>query len=92
MNTITLTKYVVGMGAILMLCSWPGYAEETDQVTTINKDQVKGRIEEAKGAAKETTGKVLDDKGMEIEGNVQKNLGKAQAGYGDLKKDIKDQQ
>ena len=39
---------------------------------------------------KEVTGKVLDDKGMEVEGNIQKNVGKAQAGYGDLKKDIKD--
>jgi uncharacterized protein YjbJ (UPF0337 family) len=26
---------------------------------------------------------------MEVEGHVQKNVGKTQAGYGDLKKDIK---
>ena len=41
----------------------------------MNKDQVKGKIEESKGAVKEITGKVLDDKGMEIEGNIQKNVG-----------------
>jgi uncharacterized protein YjbJ (UPF0337 family) len=27
---------------------------------------------------------------MEIEGNVQKNVGKVQKGFGDLKEDIKD--
>jgi uncharacterized protein YjbJ (UPF0337 family) len=32
---------------------------------------------------------ILDDKGMEIEGNVQKNVGKVQSGFGDLKEDIK---
>ncbi len=48
----------------------------------MNKDQVKGRVKEAAGV-------ILDDKGMEIEGNVQKNVGKVQAGFGDLKDDIK---
>jgi uncharacterized protein YjbJ (UPF0337 family) len=27
---------------------------------------------------------------MELEGNIQKNVGKVQAGIGDLKQDIKD--
>ena len=72
---------------ILTFCSFGAYAEEK---RNINKDQVEGRVEEAKGKVKEVTGKVLDDKGMEIKGNIQKNVGKAQAGYGDLKKDIKD--
>ena len=55
----------------------------------MNKDQIKGRVEEAKGKVKEVTGKVLDEKGMEVKGNVQKNVGKGQAGFGDLKEDIK---
>jgi uncharacterized protein YjbJ (UPF0337 family) len=79
------------LGTVLVLFSFGGYAQESDKITTINKDQVEGRIEEAKGAIKESTGKVIDDKGMEIEGNIQRNLGKAQAGYGDIKQDIKDQ-
>jgi uncharacterized protein YjbJ (UPF0337 family) len=48
----------------------------------MNKDQVKGRIEEA-------TGKVTGDKELEQEGKVQNIGGKVQAGYGDLKEDIK---
>ena len=56
----------------------------------MNKDQVKGRVEEAKGKAKELTGKVVGNKEMEVKGNVKKNIGKAQARVGDLKEDIKD--
>jgi uncharacterized protein YjbJ (UPF0337 family) len=56
----------------------------------MSKDQVKGRIEEAKGTVKEVVGKILDDKDLEVEGNVQKNVGKVQAGFGDLKVDVKD--
>jgi len=55
----------------------------------MNKDQVKGRVEEAKGKVKEVTGNVLNDDQMELEGNLQKNVGKVRAGFGDLKEDIK---
>ncbi|MGB4673835.1 MAG: CsbD family protein [Azovibrio sp.] len=54
----------------------------------MNKDQVKGRVEEAKGKAKEVSGVLLDDKKMEIEGNIQKNIGKGQSAWGDLKHEI----
>lgn len=37
----------------------------------MNKDQVKVRIEEVKGKAKEVTGKVVDDKTMEVEGKAR---------------------
>ena len=55
----------------------------------MNKDQVKGRIEEATGKVKEVAGKVTGDKELEQEGKVQNIGGKVQAGYGDLKEDIK---
>ena len=77
-------------GIVLTACPFGAYAAETQEAAPVplNKDQITGRVDEAKGAVKEVTGKVLDDKGMEIEGNVQKNVGKAQAGFGDLKRDI----
>jgi Uncharacterized protein conserved in bacteria len=75
---------------VLALCSLSAYAEDSKIEAPMNKDQVEGRVEETKGTVKEVTGKILDDKGMEIKGNVQKNLGKAQKGYGDLKQDIKE--
>jgi len=55
----------------------------------MNKDQTKGRIEEAKGKVKETAGKILNDEDLELEGIVQKNVGKVQGKFGDLKNDIK---
>ncbi len=56
----------------------------------MNKDQIKGRIEEVKGKAKEAAGVILDDKDMEAEGNIQKNIGKVQSGFSDLKEDVKE--
>ena len=56
----------------------------------MNKDQVKGRIEQAKGAVKETTGKVVGNKKLETEGQIDQATGKAQAIYGDIKEDVKD--
>jgi len=38
----------------------------------MKKDQIKGRVEEAKGKVKEVTGMILNDDEMELEGNVQK--------------------
>ncbi len=52
----------------------------------MKKDQIKGSVEEAK--VKETVGVILDDKAMEMEGNVQKNVGKVRNGFGNLKEDI----
>ncbi len=58
----------------------------------MNKDQIKGRVEEVKGKVKEVTGNILDDEELELEGNIQKNIGKAKAGFGDLKEDLKKNQ
>ncbi|MEP7084355.1 MAG: CsbD family protein [Betaproteobacteria bacterium] len=55
----------------------------------MNKDQIKGRVEEVKGKVKEVTGAITGDTGLEVEGKVQKNLGKGQAAYGDVKRDVK---
>jgi uncharacterized protein YjbJ (UPF0337 family) len=55
----------------------------------MNKDQIKGRIKEAKGSAKETAGKVAGKKILEQKGKLQKTAGKAQAGFGDIKNDIR---
>ncbi|MBF5007542.1 CsbD family protein [Diaphorobacter caeni] len=50
----------------------------------MKKEQVTGRVEEAKGAIKETVGKVTGNTKMQVEGNIEKNLGKAEAAAGDL--------
>lgn len=55
----------------------------------MNKDQVKGRIKEVEGKAKEVAGKIVGNKNLEEKGKVQNTVGKVQAGYGDLKRDLK---
>ena len=55
----------------------------------MNKDQVKGRIKEAKGTVKEVAGKTVGNESLELKGKIQKTVGKVQAGYGDLKDDLK---
>ena len=54
----------------------------------MNKDQVKGRYKEAKGKVKEVAGHVVGNKDVELEGIIQKNVGKAQAAVGDTKADL----
>lgn len=59
------------------------------QEIAMNKDQVKGRIDEAKGKVKEVAGKVAGNKELELKGKIQNTGGKIQAGFGDMKKDLK---
>ena len=57
---------------------------------SINKDQVKGRVNEVEGKVKEVAGKLVGNQNLEAKGKLQKDLGKAQARFGDVKKDVKD--
>ena len=55
----------------------------------MNKDQVKGRAEQAKGSVKEQTGKAVGNPNLRDQGTVDKTAGKAQATYGDAKQKVK---
>ena len=56
----------------------------------MNKDQVKGRVEEAKGAIKEAAGKVVGNTKLQAEGKLDKAAGKEQAKFGDVKEKVAD--
>jgi uncharacterized protein YjbJ (UPF0337 family) len=56
----------------------------------MNKDQIKGRVEEAKGKVKEATGHAVGNPDLEDRGTLQKVGGTLQKNYGDLKQDVKD--
>lgn len=58
----------------------------------INKDQVKGRVNEAAGNVQETAGKAVGNQTQEAKGKVNKTLGVAQAKFGDMKENLKDSQ
>ena len=55
----------------------------------MNKDQIKGRVKEAEGTIKQVTGKIVGNENLEEKGRVEKVAGTVQAGYGDIKSDIK---
>lgn len=57
---------------------------------TMNKDQVDGRVKEAKGTIKQVAGQLVGNEKLEAKGTAQKIVGKAQAKFGDIKQDVKD--
>jgi uncharacterized protein YjbJ (UPF0337 family) len=56
----------------------------------INKDQVEGRAKEAAGKVQEVAGKAVGSTTQEVKGNINKNMGAAQAKFGDAKSHAKD--
>jgi uncharacterized protein YjbJ (UPF0337 family) len=57
---------------------------------TMNKDQVKGRVEQASGKVKEAAGKVVGNDRLQSQGQADQVKGKVQAGFGDTKQNVKD--
>jgi len=56
----------------------------------MNKDQVKGRVDQSSGTVKEVAGKLVGNDRLRTEGAAEKVKGKVQAGYGDAKENVKD--
>ena len=55
----------------------------------MDREHVKGAADKAKGAVKETAGKVLGDKELETEGKVDKAKGDLHNAAGDVKDAVK---
>ncbi|MGI8653795.1 MAG: CsbD family protein [Pyrinomonadaceae bacterium] len=51
-----------------------------------NKDEVEGKLDQAKGAIKETVGNAVGNKDMEDEGTADRASGNVQEGYGEAKR------
>lgn len=56
----------------------------------MNKDQVKGRVEQNTGKVKEVAGKLVGNDRLRTEGMAEQLKGKVKAGYGDAKENAKD--
>lgn len=55
----------------------------------MNKDQVAGRAEEAKGKVKEVAGKAVNNDRLKTEGQMEQAAGNAQKQMGDAKETVK---
>lgn len=53
-----------------------------------NKDEVEGKLDQAKGAVKETVGRVTNDGDLEAEGSADRAGGKVQEGFGTAKRKV----
>ena len=56
----------------------------------INKDQIVGRVEQAKGKVKAQAGKMVGNTRLQVKGAIEQVSGRGQAAYGDLKQASKD--
>jgi uncharacterized protein YjbJ (UPF0337 family) len=56
----------------------------------INKDQIEGRAKEVAGKVQEGVGKAVGSKDQQAKGKMNKNVGAAQAKFGDTKSRLKD--
>jgi len=55
-----------------------------------NKDEVKGKLKKAKGAAKESIGRTLGDREMENKGAKERHIGAAEENLGKAKRELGD--
>lgn len=56
----------------------------------MNKDELKGKVKQAKGAIKEKAGELTDDPELQAEGMADKATGKVQEGFGAAKRKVSD--
>lgn len=57
----------------------------------MNKDQIKGKIEQIKGDIKERIGGATKDRSTQAEGFLENKKGKVRSGLGDVKEDVKEE-
>ena len=53
-----------------------------------NRDEIEGKLDQAKGSVKETVGRVTNDRDLEAEGNADRTGGKVQEGFGTAKRKV----
>ena len=53
-----------------------------------NRDEVKGKFDQAKGEAKETVGRALDDRKLEDEGRGDQAGGELREGFGTARRKV----
>lgn len=53
-----------------------------------NRDELEGKFDQAKGTAKETIGRVVNDRDLEQEGQADQTGGKIQEGFGTARRKV----
>jgi uncharacterized protein YjbJ (UPF0337 family) len=53
-----------------------------------NRDELEGKLDQAKGSVKETVGRATNDRDLEAEGSADRTGGKVQEGFGTAKRKV----
>ena len=53
-----------------------------------NRDELEGKLDQAKGATKETVGRTMKDRNLEEEGHTDRTGGKVQEGFGKARRKV----
>ena len=53
-----------------------------------NRDEVEGKLDQAKGKTKETIGRAINDRDLEAEGDADHAGGKVQEGFGKARRKV----
>lgn len=53
-----------------------------------NRDEVKGKFDQAKGAVKENVGRATGDRDLEVEGQADRAGGNVQEGFGTARRKV----
>ena len=56
----------------------------------MNRDEIKGKAEKAKGIVKEKMGELIDDPDLEAEGKLERAGGELREGFGKAKRKVKE--
>ena len=56
----------------------------------MNKDELKGKLKQAKGKVKEKTGELIDDPELQAKGVADQAAGRVQEGFGTAKRKVSD--
>ena len=70
---------------------WTGGAGRKNRgLEIMDKDRIKGSVEQAKGSVKEAVGKATGDAKLEVEGRNEKAAGKVQNAVGGVKDEVRE--
>jgi len=67
-------------------CARAARAEEG----VMNRDEMKGKVQKAKGFVKEKAGELIDDADLEAEGKLERAGGELREGFGKAKRKVKE--
>ena len=56
----------------------------------MNRDEIKGKAQKAKGYVKDKTGEILNDPQLEAEGEIERAAGTVREGFGHAKRKVQE--